>query len=58
MRVLALALLLVVGTLHITDAKSKRGGHADTTITHKVFFDVEIDGHKAGLALTMDHHTG
>lgn len=40
-----LATLLVA--LPIIDAKSKRA-HADTTITNKVFFDVEIDGHKAG----------
>ena len=44
--------LLIVACLALAvlsvDAASKRTHHADTTITHKVFFDVEIDGHKAG----------
>lgn len=51
--VLLISVALVALVALPINAASKRSHHADTTITHKVFFDIEIDGHKAGWSLAM-----
>lgn len=45
--VLAVAVVAMVLAVAV-DAKAKKAGTADDTVTHKVYFDISIGGESAG----------